>query len=61
MSDTTRKVIGNNNKAAREAAIKTLMEFKGCTVTGLGEKNQDRLLVAVMQWLGLADEKGKIK
>jgi hypothetical protein len=53
--------IGDANQGARSAAILALEKFKGEKVTRLTPIEQREILTALLQWLGLADENGKIK
>ena len=57
----TRKQIGDTNQKARAAAMQTLLNLRGQNVADLKNKDVLALIALLLQWLGLADEKGKIK
>jgi hypothetical protein len=61
MSDPANKIIGDANQKARAAAAETLAQLKGRRISKLSYKQTHRLITAIAQWLGLADEKGRIK
>lgn len=56
-----KKIIGDNNKLARAAAVSTLVGFKGRSVETLNINEIKELLAALLQLLGLADPDGNIK
>jgi hypothetical protein len=56
-----RKQIGDQNQQARAAAMKTLTSLRGQNVADLKNKDVLNLIAMLLQWLGLADEKGIIK
>jgi hypothetical protein len=58
---TTRKQIGDTNQKARQAAMTTLLGLRGQNVADLKNKDVLALIALLLQWLGLADEKGIIK
>ena len=58
---TTRKQIGDINQKARAAAMITLLGLRGQNVADLKNKDVLALIAMILQWLGLADEKGNIK
>ena len=58
---TTRKQIGDTNQKARQAAMITLLGLRGQNVADLKNKDVLALIALLLQWLGLADEKGNIK
>jgi hypothetical protein len=55
------KIIGDTNQLARAAATRTLAKLKGRKISKMRLKEILLVLTAVVQWLGLADEKGYIK
>jgi hypothetical protein len=56
-----KKLLGDNNKKAREAAVSVLVGFKGKNIASLKDAEIKQLLAAVLQLLGLADQSGNIK
>ena len=58
---STRKQIGDTNQKARAAAMQTLINLRGQNVADLKNRDVLALIALILQWLGLADEKGNIK
>jgi hypothetical protein len=56
-----RKTLGQDNKKAREAAVTVLAELKGKNVKSMKNNEVTALVIALLQLLGLADDKGNIK
>ena len=56
-----RKDIGDQNKRAREEAVRVLVSLRGTNVKSLKNNEITEVLLALLQLLGLADPDGKIK
>jgi hypothetical protein len=56
-----RKTIGDTNQKARQAAMQTLISLRGKNVKDMNVKQLADLVVVLLQWIGLVDERGNIK
>jgi hypothetical protein len=56
-----RKTIGDANQKARQAAMQTLISLRGKNVKDMNVKQLGDLVVVLLQWIGLVDERGNIK
>jgi hypothetical protein len=59
--DKNKKGVSTENNNTRDCAVRTLSQSRCRGITGPKDLNMRKILTALLQWMGIVDDKGRIK